>query len=210
MENLKKFKRIVAFCAILVMAVSCTVLLMKAIAANNELRTMPGSPKQAEAPDNGSYSTPSTEEHINEDEQEIKSLLEAFGKNLQKVSLLAPEDEVIASINENYSDYVTPELLQKWQANPQSAPGRTVSSPWPDRIDILKMERVDENQYTVYGEIIEVTSVELVSGGAAAKHPVTITVKKVNDRWLISGMTIDKYVEPAPVVYENTRYGFFF
>jgi hypothetical protein len=72
------------------------------------------------------------------------------------------------------------------------------------------MEIVDKNQYTVYGEIIEITSVELVNGGAAAKRPATIDVQKVNDRWLISGVTIGEYMQRGPVVYENTRYGFRF
>jgi exodeoxyribonuclease V alpha subunit len=114
---------------------------------------------------------PAKKDDLEQDQQDVRALVEAFGKTLQKVSLSAPKDVVGTSIEENYSGYVTPELLQKWQADPQSAPGHVVSSPWPDRIDILRMEIVDKNQYTVYGEIIEITSVELVNGGAAAKRP---------------------------------------
>lgn len=153
---------------------------------------------------------PAKKDDLEQDQQDVRALVEAFGKTLQKVSLSAPKDVVGTSIEENYSGYVTPELLQKWQADPQSAPGHVVSSPWPDRIDILRMEKVDKNQYTVYGEIIEITSVELVNGGAAAKRPATIDVQKVNDRWLISGVTIGEYMQRGPVVYENTRYGFRF
>lgn len=153
---------------------------------------------------------PTKKEDINQDEQDVRALVEAFGKTLQMVSLTAPKDVVAKSIEENYSDYVTPELLQKWQADPQSAPGRMVSSPWPDRIDILRTEMCDKDQYSVHGEVIEVTSVELVNGGVAAKRPVTIVVQKVNNRWLISSMTIGEYAKRGPVVYENTRYGFCF
>jgi len=153
---------------------------------------------------------PAKKDDLEQDQQDVRALVEAFGKTLQKVSLSAPKDVVGTSIEENYSGYVTPELLQKWQADPQSAPGHVVSSPWPDRIDILRMEIVDKNQYTVYGEIIEITSVELVNGGAAAKRPATIDVQKVNDRWLISSVTIGEYMQRGPVVYENTRYGFRF
>src|SRR5690606_23331265 len=124
---------------------------------------------------------PAKQGDLEQDQQDVRALVEAFGKTLQKVSLSAPQDVVGTRIEENDSGYVTPELLQKWQANPQSTPGRMVSSPWPDRIDILRMEIVDKNQYTVYGEIIEITSVELVNGGAAAKRPATIDVQKVND-----------------------------
>nr|MBO2494377.1 hypothetical protein [Clostridia bacterium] len=205
MKGLKGSKKIFVLCAIFVAIVSCTALLIKAIAADAESKKAPidASLEQVDEIKDGSrficeaVNVPSSDarEDIIQDELEVKLLLDAFGKNLQKVFLLAPEDVVAASIEENYGDYVTPELLQKWQADPQSAPGRLVSSPWPDRIDILSIEMLDENQYLVYGEIIEVTSVELEKGGAAAKWPVTITVRKVDGRWLISDVTLGEYLE---------------
>ena len=85
-----------------------------------------------------------------------------------------------------------------------------VSSPWPDRINILRMEMTDKDQFIVYGEVIEITSVEFTKGEAAAKRPVTIAVRKANDRWLINSVAIDEYSQRGPVVYENTRYGFRF
>jgi hypothetical protein len=69
---------------------------------------------------------------------------------------------------------------------------------------------VDKNHYTIYGTVIEVTSVELAKGGTAAKRPVAIEVQKLNDRWLISGVTMGEHAQRGPVVYENTRYGFLF
>lgn len=153
---------------------------------------------------------PAKKDDLEQDRQDVQALVEAFGKRLQRVSLSAPKDMAATSIKENYRDYVTSELLQKWLADPQSAPGRTVSSPWPDRIDILKLETGDKNQYTVQGEILEVTSVELADGGAAAKRPVTIAAQKVNGRWLISSATTGEYAHRGPVAYENARYGFRF
>ncbi|KPU46088.1 hypothetical protein OXPF_01980 [Oxobacter pfennigii] len=197
MDNLNKSKKIMAFAAVLVAVLSCTFVLMAVY--NN------GSSRQEI-----SKLLPDKKDNLKQDEQDVEELVEAFGKRLQMVSLLAPKDVVAASIEKNYSSYVTTELLQKWSSDPQSAPGRRVSSPWPDRIDILRMEMADKNEYTVYGEIIEVTSVELAKGGAAAKRPVTIVVQKVKDRWLISNMTLGEYVQYGPVVYENIRYGFQF
>jgi len=139
----------------------------------------------------------------NQDEQDVLILIEAFGEQLKKVSLSAPKDVVAASIEENYGDYVTPELLQKWQDNPQSAPGRMVSSPWPDRIDILRMEMENENQYTVYGNIIEVTNNKLKNGEVAAKRAIEMVVQKIKDDWFISSMAIGKYIQDDSVVYEN-------
>jgi len=153
---------------------------------------------------------PYGEDERRQDEQAVRELADAFGKALQKVSLSAPDSVISADIEKIYGGFVTPELLQKWQADPKSAPGRLVSSPWPDRIDILSVEWGSAAEYTVYGEIIEVTSVELASGGAAAKKPVTLSVQKVNDRFLIGGVALGEYAQRGPVVYENTRYGFSF
>ena len=140
----------------------------------------------------------------------VTSLVENFGKKLQMVSLLAPKDLVNESMKENYSDYVSQELLAKWQNDPQNAPGRMVSSPWPDRIEILNIEKISEDTYQVKGEIIEITSVEKVNGGAAAKRHITLSVKNVDNRWLINAVTLDPYEEANSIVYRNTQYGFNF
>lgn len=148
-----------------------------------------------------------------ENEKEaVTSLVENFGKKLQLVSLLAPEQTVRESMQEHYADFVSPSLLEKWQSDPQQAPGRTVSSPWPDRIEVLSVEKVSEDAYQVKGEIIEITSVEQEKGGVAAKRPVTFNVRKFADRWLIDAAELGAYedAQADSVVYENTRYGFHF
>ena len=43
----------------------------------------------------------------------VTKLIENFGEKLQLVSLLS--DDVRSSMQENYSEYVNPELLSKWQ-----------------------------------------------------------------------------------------------
>ncbi|HEX2945862.1 MAG TPA: hypothetical protein VHT96_07885 [Clostridia bacterium] len=153
---------------------------------------------------------PAASTEQNQDKQAVRALVEGFGKKLSMVSLLAPKNIAAKSIEENYAGYVTPELLRKWMSNPQSAPGRMVSSPWPDHIGILNVEAADNDQYTVYGEIFEVTSAELVNGGAAAKRPATITVRKTDGRWLISDVSLGEYSKRGPVKYENKQYGFDF
>ncbi len=140
----------------------------------------------------------------------VASLVEDFGKKLQTVSLQAPKDIVMESMKENYGDFVSPTLLAKWQENPQNAPGRMLSSPWPDRIEILDIEKLSEDTYQVMGEIIEITSVEKVSGGVAAKLPITLTIKKIENRWLIDTVTLGVYQETNSITYENTQYGFRF
>lgn len=153
---------------------------------------------------------PAAPADLDRDAQAVTILVENFGKKLQMVSLLAPKDIAAKTIKENYGDYATPELLQKWMADPQSAPGRTVSSPWPDRIDIFYVEPGENDQYSVRGEIIEVTSTELANGGIAAKRPIELTVRKADSRWLISSVTLGEYAKRGPVKYENKQYGFDF
>ena len=145
------------------------------------------------------------------EKEEVTTLVQQFGKKLQMVSLLAPEQTVRESMQEHYADFVSPALLEKWQSDPQNAPGRLVSSPWPDRIDVQMVEKVSEAVYRVKGEITEITSTELESGGAAAIRPVTLEVRKIGGRWLIENVVLDTYqTKEEPVVYENVQYGFRF
>ncbi len=145
-----------------------------------------------------------------DDRAAVTSLVENFGKQLQKVSLLAPEDRVEENMQENYGDCVSPELLQKWGTDPQNAPGRLTLSPWPDRIEIQTIEKLTEQSYEVKGDVIEITSIETVKGGVAAKRPITLTVYKTGKRWLIDNVTLGAYEEANTVVYRNTQYGFSF
>jgi len=155
---------------------------------------------------------PNSKEKIENGENDkaaVTSLVEDFGSKLQKVSLLAPSDIVKKSMEENYSGLVSPELLEVWQNDPLNAPGRLTSSPWPDRIEVQSVEKI-EDAYEVKGEIIEITSEEKVNGGIAAKRPITLVVKKVGNIWLIDNVTLGVYEGNNSIVYKNTRYGFSF
>ena len=52
---------------------------------------------------------------------EVERVVEGFGSVLQKVSLQGPTEEVKKSIQENYSPYVTSDLLERWLENPSKA-----------------------------------------------------------------------------------------
>ena len=131
------------------------------------------------------------------DEEAVRNLVEEFGRRLALVSLQAPEDMVQQSLEEHYGDLVTPELLERWQSNPADAPGRVVSSPWPDRIEIATVEQRSETSYEVQGHIIEITSQEKAESGVAASRAVTLSVVKVGDRWLIDEVTLGEYETAA-------------
>ncbi len=131
---------------------------------------------------------------LNNDEEEVIKLVEDFGRTLKNVSLLAPRDVVIQEIEENYTPYVTDELMQRWIAHPRRAPGRTTSSPWPDRIEITEVEKQSEDEYLVKGRIAEVSSTEAEGGGgAAAFRPVELIVRKIENKWLIDEITTGNY-----------------
>lgn len=59
----------------------------------------------------------------------IVNLVKGFGSKLQTVSLLAPKDIVAESVQENYSPFVSPTLIEEWISDPAKAPGRLTSSP---------------------------------------------------------------------------------
>jgi len=128
-----------------------------------------------------------------EDEAAIRLLIENFGQALKNVSLQAPQKIVAQSIEENYQDFVSPELLSLWQNDPSLALGRITSSPWPERIEIDDIQKIDENNYLVKGRIIEITSVEVIEGGAAAEREVEIIVEKVNGKRLINNIVTGEY-----------------
>ena len=118
------------------------------------------------------------------EEAEIRDLVENFGKRLQNVSLLAPDSA--QEIQKQYSEFVTPALLEMWMKDVSKAPGRIVSSPWPDRIEITTLSKADTNTYEITGFVVEITSLEVVNGGAATKIPVRMVVQKVQGSWLIT------------------------
>lgn len=120
------------------------------------------------------------------EETQVREVVLDFGKKLQFVPLTAETDIVAVAIKENYADFVSPELLLEWEKNPSQAPGRLTSSPWPERIEINSIIRASGGSYIVKGDVIEITSVEVVSGGISNKYPVIIGVKKISGEWLIS------------------------
>ncbi len=120
---------------------------------------------------------------LNKEEAAVRIIVEEFGKALHTVSLQSPNAK--EDMKEKYSPFVAPELLEKWTNNMSTAPGRIVSSPWPDRIEITSVTKQSTTEYSVAGDIIEVTSMEVVNGGAADKIPVRITVEEVQGNWMI-------------------------
>lgn len=143
---------------------------------------------------------------------EVTKFVQSFGEQLKMVSLLAPEDILKESMEEYYGDYVSPELIEKWLKDPVAAPGKLTSSPWPGRIDVLSVEKIDEDKYEIKGNIVEFTSVEMEEGGIAAKREITLEINKTDGKWMIVDAELGNYEEETEnsVVYKNEEYGFSF
>jgi hypothetical protein len=130
-----------------------------------------GTPNVGESPaaTETASASPATDDAA--EREAVAAVVEQFGKQLQLVSLLAPAETVRESIREHYGEYVTPKLLEAWLNDPSEAPGRQVSSPWPDRIEIGEITAADDSVYEVTGEMVEITG---AGNEIAARIPVTL------------------------------------
>lgn len=117
------------------------------------------------------------------EENAVSAVVTNFGLAEQKVSLLAPD--ATTTIAADYGPYVTPALLSQWEADPQSAPGRITSSPWPDHITVDSISETSQG-YDVHGTLVLLASPNLANGGNAGTDPVLIDLVKQNGTWLIS------------------------
>jgi hypothetical protein len=85
-----------------------------------------------------------------------------------------------------------------WQSQPNSAPGRQTSSPWPDRIDVVSVTPTASGNafatYQVEGNVIEVTSADTPNEPAAVQ-PISLTVKKQGNAWVITAVSRGAYSE---------------
>lgn len=140
------------------------------------------------------------------EEAEVRKLVEKFGQQLKMVSLLADAETVKSDLKKYYGDLVSPNLLSKWEADVLNAPGRLVSSPWPDRIEIRLVLKNDNEEYLAAGDIIEITSGQEQSGKDTVRKPVTLTLEKLNGQWVITDFSEDAG-EVNSLGYQNHEFG---
>ena len=140
----------------------------------------------------------------------IENLVKNFGDNLKMVSLLAPEDMLRESMEKYYGQFISESLLEKWLKEPSKALGRLTSSPWPEGIDVLNIEKLSKDQYRVEGQVIEVTSQEMDKNEAFNKYDLILIVKFDGDKWIIDEVLMEESNEEVSLVYENKQYNFQF
>ena len=133
---------------------------------------------------------------IKKDEKaEVTALVESFGSKLKEVRLSDPEEMVSQEIKQVYTPFVSSNLLLDLINDPSKAPGGDVSSPWPEKIEIISMEKSDSHTIQVKGKIILMTSVEMAQGGNAGETPIMLWVRNTNANgaWLIDFVSYGEY-----------------
>lgn len=122
-------------------------------------------------------------------------VVEAFGRRLKQVSVLGPSGATTMAIREHYAPLVSPKLLDQWLQEPATAPGRQVSSPYPDRIEIETISE-GETRAEVAGDIVEATN-----QGDVARVPVRVALAMENGEWRITAF--EQVTEEIPAPSEN-------
>jgi NAD(P)-dependent dehydrogenase (short-subunit alcohol dehydrogenase family) len=119
-------------------------------------------------------------------EEGARQVAEELGARLKTVSHLAADTSVARQLRTAYAPLVTPALLDRWLADPARAPGRELSSPWPERIEVDSVTAAGARECRVDGRIVYLTSQEAAQGGSADTRAVQLRVTHT-DRWRVSG-----------------------
>jgi hypothetical protein len=129
---------------------------------------------------------PSTTMQPNEaDINAIYQVVGEFGARLKDVEITASNQAMMTEVDFNLKQLITDRLYQVFVQDKARIPGRYVSSPWPERIEINSVQMLDSGSCTVHGNQVLMTDDNVAHGGNAGEEPITLTLKKVNGTWLI-------------------------
>ncbi|MHB8070419.1 MAG: hypothetical protein ACYDHF_00505 [Candidatus Cryosericum sp.] len=115
----------------------------------------------------------------------IYQVVGEFGARLKDVVITTSDQDVITAVDINLKQLITDRLYQVLVQDKIRIPGRYVSSPWPDRIEIDSVQMLDSGSYTIHGSQVVMTDDTVAHGGNAGETPITLTLKKVNGVWLV-------------------------
>lgn len=123
----------------------------------------------------------------------LKSALE-WQLNLPVTSEIHPNPEnhsaqylsTAQAVNTNLREFITDRLCRVFVQDPSSIPARSGYGEQPDEMRVDAVQRIDDASYSVSATIIFSTNVQTArSHGTTWKESVTLTLKKVNGKWLI-------------------------
>lgn len=128
----------------------------------------------------------------------VRDFVIAFGKTIKMVPLYGAERGTAMGLY--YAPFVAPELIAQWSPEgAEGALGRYSSSPAPDSIDIVTVQKTAPGTFVVEANVIEVTSEAVGSTTdtqVAAVYPVTLTLKETDRyQYRITAVTKGAYSE---------------
>ena len=121
---------------------------------------------------------------------DVRSVVERFGLQMQKISVLAPPAAVRDELPRVYGDVLAPDLMAQWRAHPELAVGREGSSPWPQRIEVHKVDCGQPDACRAVGDIDYITSNEVEHGGVFMRRAVTLEVNRNARGWRIASVRL--------------------
>jgi hypothetical protein len=131
-------------------------------------------------------SKPARTQQLSEtDVNAIYQVVGEFGARLKDVVITTSDQDMMTAVDVNLKQLVTDRLYQVFVQDKARIPGRYVSSPWPERIEINSVQMLDSGSCTLHGNQVLMTSDNVAHGGNAGEEPITLTLKKVNGTWLI-------------------------
>jgi hypothetical protein len=119
----------------------------------------------------------------------IYQVVGEFGARLKDVVITTSDQDVITAVDFNLKQLITDRLYRVFVQDKIRIPGRYVSRPWPERIEINSVQMLDSGSYTVHGNQVVMTDDTVAHGGNAGETPITLTLKKVNGVWLVDDVT---------------------
>ena len=119
-----------------------------------------------------------------------RAVAERFGRQMQKISVLAPAPAVREELPKVYGGLLSPQLLAQWRAHPDETIGREGSSPWPQRITVHRVDCGQPDACRVIGDVDYITSNEVAHGGVFKRRKISMEVARNGKDWRILSMRL--------------------
>lgn len=160
-----------------------TCLLLAACSSRNE-------PQKTSSSTPSSASTSAANASLDAAKTGAHDTVERFGKQMQKISVLAPPPAIQEELPKVYGDVLSSDLLAQWEAHPDQTVGREGSSPWPSGIEVQHVDCTQSNTCHVTGKVDYITSNEVAHGGVFMRRAIALDVKHTSAGWRIDAVQL--------------------
>ena len=95
----------------------------------------------------------------------------------------------VAGVDSNLKRLITDRLYQEFTTYADVVPGKPVSGPYPESIEIDSLKKTDDTSYMVKG----VMNMVMSDASSASVKVITLTVKSVNGIWLVDDIVVETF-----------------